>query len=49
MAGELPPLRSIDANDTQIEGLQPTPDNPAERGFLERHRRRLFQKRWAFA
>jgi putative ABC transport system permease protein len=30
MAGELPPLRSIDVNDTQIEGLQPTPDNPPQ-------------------
>ncbi len=30
MAGELPPLRPIDANDTQIEGLQPTPDNPPQ-------------------
>lgn len=30
MAGELPPLRPIDANDTQIEGYQPTPDGPAQ-------------------
>jgi putative ABC transport system permease protein len=30
MAGELPPLRPIDANDTQIEGFQPTPDGPAQ-------------------
>lgn len=30
MAGELPPLRPIDANDTTIEGYQPTPDSPAQ-------------------
>ncbi len=30
MAGELPPLRSIDANDTTIEGYQPTPDGPVQ-------------------
>jgi len=30
MAGELPPLRPIDANDTQIEGFQPTPNSPAQ-------------------
>lgn len=30
MAGELPPLRPIDANDTMIEGYQPTPDGPAQ-------------------
>jgi putative ABC transport system permease protein len=30
MAGELPPLRPIDANDTQIEGFQPTPNGPAQ-------------------
>src|SRR5215470_14457730 len=30
MAGELPPLRPIDANDTGIEGFQPTPDGPAQ-------------------
>jgi putative ABC transport system permease protein len=29
-AGELPPVRPIDANDTQIEGYQPTPDGPAQ-------------------
>ena len=30
MAGGLPPLRQIDANDTEIEGYQQTPDGPAE-------------------
>src|SRR5215475_7332779 len=30
MANELPPLRPILANDTQIEGFQPTPGGPAE-------------------
>ncbi|HEY9231924.1 MAG TPA: ABC transporter permease, partial [Blastocatellia bacterium] len=30
IAGELPPVRPIDANDTQIEGFQPTPDGPAQ-------------------
>lgn len=30
MATELPPLRPIDANDTEIEGFQPTPDGPAQ-------------------
>ncbi|HJQ25169.1 MAG TPA: ABC transporter permease [Blastocatellia bacterium] len=29
-AGELPPIRPIDANDTQIEGFQQTPDGPAQ-------------------
>jgi predicted permease len=30
MASGLPPLRRINANDTEIEGYQPTPDGPAE-------------------
>jgi putative ABC transport system permease protein len=30
LAAGLPPLRQIDANDTEIEGYQPTPDSPAE-------------------
>ena len=30
MAGGLPPLRPIDANDTDIEGYQETPEGPAE-------------------
>jgi predicted permease len=30
LAGELPPLRPIDANDTDIEDYQSTPDGPAE-------------------
>jgi predicted permease len=30
LAGELPPLRPIDANDTDIEDYQATPDGPAE-------------------
>ena len=30
MAGGLPPLRRIDANDTEIEGYQQTPDSPAQ-------------------
>ena len=30
MAGGLPPLRRINANDTDIEGYQQTPDGPAE-------------------
>jgi putative ABC transport system permease protein len=30
MAAGLPPLRQIDANDTEIEGYQPTPDSPAQ-------------------
>jgi putative ABC transport system permease protein len=30
LAGGLPPLRPIDANDTEIEGYQPTPDGPAQ-------------------
>jgi putative ABC transport system permease protein len=30
IAGGLPPLRPIDANDTEIEGYQSTPDGPAE-------------------
>ena len=30
MASGLPPLRQIDANDTEIEGYQPTPDGPAQ-------------------
>jgi predicted permease len=30
MAGGLPPLRPINANDTDIEGYTPTPDGPAE-------------------
>ena len=30
IAGELPPIRPIDANDTQIEGYMPTPDGPAQ-------------------
>jgi predicted permease len=30
MASGLPPLRRIDANDTEIEGYQATPDGPAE-------------------
>jgi predicted permease len=30
MASGLPPLRRIDANDTEIEGYQQTPDGPAE-------------------
>lgn len=29
-AGGLPPLRRINANDTEIEGYQPTPDGPAQ-------------------
>jgi putative ABC transport system permease protein len=29
MASELPPLRSIDANDTDIEGYQPGPNEPS--------------------
>jgi putative ABC transport system permease protein len=29
-ASDLPPARSIDANDTDIEDYQPTPDGPAE-------------------
>jgi putative ABC transport system permease protein len=29
MAGELPPLRPIDANDTDIEGYQPKPNEPS--------------------
>jgi putative ABC transport system permease protein len=30
IAGGLPPLRPIDANDTEIEGYQATPDSPAQ-------------------
>ncbi|HKQ73277.1 MAG TPA: ABC transporter permease [Blastocatellia bacterium] len=30
IAGGLPPLRPINANDTGIEGFQPTPDGPAQ-------------------
>jgi putative ABC transport system permease protein len=30
IASGLPPLRRINANDTDIEGYQPTPDSPAE-------------------
>jgi putative ABC transport system permease protein len=30
MATGLPPLRRINANDTEIEGYQPTPDSPAQ-------------------
>jgi putative ABC transport system permease protein len=30
MAGELPPLRPIDANDTDIEGYQPKPNEPSK-------------------
>ncbi len=30
IAGGLPPLRRIDANDTEIEGYIPTPDGPAQ-------------------
>ncbi len=30
LAGGLPPLRRINANDTEIEGYQPTPDGPAQ-------------------
>jgi putative ABC transport system permease protein len=30
MASGLPPLRRINANDTEIEGYQPTPDGPAQ-------------------
>jgi putative ABC transport system permease protein len=30
LAGGLPPLRRINANDTEIEGLQQTPDGPAQ-------------------
>jgi putative ABC transport system permease protein len=30
LATEIPPLRPIDANDTEIEGYQSTPDGPAE-------------------
>lgn len=30
LATGLPPLRRIDANDTEIEGYQPTPDSPAQ-------------------
>jgi putative ABC transport system permease protein len=30
VAGGLPPLRRINANDTEIEGYQPTPDGPAQ-------------------
>src|ERR1044072_6677839 len=30
IAGGLPPLRRINANDTEIEGYQPTPDGPAQ-------------------
>jgi putative ABC transport system permease protein len=30
LAGGLPPLRQIDANDTEIEGYQQTPDSPAQ-------------------
>jgi putative ABC transport system permease protein len=30
MAGGLPPLRPINANDTMIEGFVPTPDGPAQ-------------------
>ena len=30
MATGLPPLRRINANDTEIEGYQPTPDRPAQ-------------------
>jgi putative ABC transport system permease protein len=30
LAGGLPPLRRINANDTEIEGFQPTPDGPAQ-------------------
>jgi predicted permease len=30
MASGLPPLRRIDANDTEIEGYQQTPDSPAQ-------------------
>jgi putative ABC transport system permease protein len=30
IAGGLPPLRRINANDTEIEGYQPTPDSPAQ-------------------
>ena len=30
MASGLPPLRRINANDTEIEGYQQTPDSPAQ-------------------
>jgi len=30
LAGGVPPLRRINANDTEIEGYQPTPDGPAQ-------------------
>ncbi|MEN3333464.1 MAG: hypothetical protein V7641_2829 [Blastocatellia bacterium] len=30
IAGELPPIRPIDANDTEMEGYQPSPDGPAQ-------------------
>ena len=30
LASGLPPLRRINANDTEIEGYQPTPDSPAQ-------------------
>jgi putative ABC transport system permease protein len=30
IAGELPPIRPIDANDTMIEGFVPSPDGPAQ-------------------
>jgi len=30
LAGGLPPLRRINANDTEIEGYQPTPNGPAQ-------------------
>ena len=30
MASGVPPLRRINANDTEIEGYQPTPDSPAQ-------------------
>jgi predicted permease len=30
LVGGLPPLRRINANDTEIEGYQPTPDGPAQ-------------------
>src|SRR5439155_3547393 len=30
LAGGLPPLRRINANDTEIEGYQPTPEGPAQ-------------------
>ncbi|HEU4715061.1 MAG TPA: ABC transporter permease [Pyrinomonadaceae bacterium] len=30
MVSDLPPLRPINANDTEIEGFQPTPDGPSQ-------------------